>query len=102
MRKTTTLITAIFLLSLSWGSASEQKTIRLTDLNDRGLFAIGDAINASRQVTGSVVNRRGNRVHAYFWHGVRMRDLGTFGGFNSFGQAINAAADSPGPTVSPM
>ena len=50
----------------------------------------GGAINNKGQVVGSATNSKGN-IHAFFWEpgSASAVDLGTFGGFTSFGRAIN-------------
>ena len=60
-----------------------------------GNFSVGNAINASGEVTGWSVTDS-FEIHAFLYSGGSMTDLGTLGGSESRGRAINAAGEVVG------
>ncbi len=61
--------------------------VDLGSLDGPGGFSLATAVNSFGQVTGlSSVN---GEVHAFFWDGTQMNDLGHLGGGMSFGWGLN-------------
>ena len=68
-------------LTLAAGGASSQQLYRLTDLGTiGGRFSTAEAINSAGQVCGaSSIPDSSIDVHAFFWNGHTIEDVGTLG-----------------------
>jgi probable HAF family extracellular repeat protein len=78
-------------------AAAQAQVYSITDLGTfGGNTSVGQAINASGQVTGYATTASNAAQHAFVSNGTTLTDLGTFGGSVSVGQAINASGQVTG------
>jgi probable HAF family extracellular repeat protein len=70
---------------LYWPFSTSRVVKAMRDLGTLGgSFSYGTAINSKNHVAGySTINNSENRVHAFFYDGISMRDLGSLGGVGS-------------------
>ena len=66
---------------------------RLTEVGtlNRGERSLAVAMNSSGQIAGSSLSAQGDVPwHAFLWDGIKIKDLGTLGGSESYATAINS------------
>jgi probable HAF family extracellular repeat protein len=91
MKSTAAVIAILTLLSLAPATGAAVR-YNITDLDSFFPGATngqGNSINAKGQVVGQVTYYSTFATHAFFYDGTTIHDLGTLGGFDSYGRSIN-------------